>query len=698
MGRTIKGKSSTAAVAPLDVIAPIVFVKEQWSDRWQYDRSIHFRRTRHSSGGEGIGSCEIRRAYGGAVREPGQSAAIRNPIDRAGWWVKIILILPNNFTTLWVGQISSTTKNAFAESDQAAGWQTWTAHSMLQMLAKTHVHQSHWTVHQLTDPPLDDPNVEQVLGWSPNVNGRDARNLLVGNRSAEQHGGEYLFGGTDIWSHFDFLQYILNRFVDNSDNDGPTWTIGGQRDILDELKSTIVIRPDETVASLLGKLIPIDLGIDFKIVPFGETSDPLGESGFEIQVFSLTGEASGGGIVNPTKLPAGSAPAGTTSAVSLPRNPNLITMKPAEVSLAPSIQVVETLDRQFDRIRVIGRRIVTCCTLEVSNGSLVQRWSDAMERAYINSGVPPFNLEAEGLDAARKDDAFRLVYQAFGAPDNWDWQNGAAAPVLDTEGIVQSTGADRQSQVRATLPWIPLREGFNYASRPPSSANVANYEAPFLPPTAWILDTTGASDRWLTVDQAGMSVQTHPEDWGLSLNVSPNHLIALGVPEFNNPVLEKTNTLAKYDWHNLKYTVAFETDQRLELRYDRTSGWSDKGETLVINVPTAELWYLADDTVVGVDNAGNLERTTGGQTLRNDSDRLAMVMAGAISRYNMQRARATLRYNGYWPFAGHVGQILEVIETGEGAQFIGAPITAVDWEAGGTGNPPTTTIHTGFAR
>ena len=701
MGRTIKGKKSTAAVAPLDVIAPIVLVKQLWSDRWRYDTSIHFRRTRHSSGGEGIGSCELRRAYGGSVREPGlRPAASRDPIDRAGWWVKIVLILPGKFTTLWVGQISSSTKDSFADSEQAAGWQTWTAHDMLQLLTKTHIHQSWWAQRRRTS---SDPNnsevVEQLLGWSPSVNSRDARNLLVGNLSiAATSGRAFVFGGDHIWTHLNFLDYILERFVDNTDNNGPDWTVSGQTSILKELKTVIPIRADETVASLLRKLIPVDLALDFKISPYGRAlnGDPLGERGFAVHVFSLNGEERGGGIVSPT---------GSTTVKPLPRNPNQFTVKPSESVTAPSIRVVETLDRQFDRIRVIGRRIVTCCTLEVSRegdpsfkSSLIPRWSHLMEDDYINPFVPPDNRTAQGFDAARRNEAFRLVYQAFGAPDDWDWQMGEVAPDLDTDGIVQGTGADRQSKVRATLPWIPLREGFNYVSRPPTSANVDNYEAPFLPPAAWILDETEESNRWLTVDQAGISIQTHPEDWGLSLSVSPNHLIAQGVAEFNDLTLEKTKILAKYDWHNLKYTVAFETDQRLELRYDRTSGWSDKGETLVINVPTAELWYLANDTVVGVDSAGQLLRTTGGQTLRNDSDRLGMVMAGAISRFNMQRVRATLRYNGYHPFGGSVGQILEIIESGQGAQYIGSPVTAVDWEAGGPGNPPTTTIHTGFAR
>ena len=82
------------------------------------------------------------------------------------------------------------------------------------------------------------------------------------------------------------------------------------------------------------------------------------------------------------------------------------------------------------------------------------------------------------------------------------------------------------------------------------------------------------------------------------------------------------------------------------------------------------------------------------RVLRNDVDRLALVMAGAIARYYNTRARAEIEIVGLRPWGDLVGQIMTVIEEGGDTQEIKAPITAVDWIAG---DRPMTIVRTGFA-
>lgn len=85
------------------------------------------------------------------------------------------------------------------------------------------------------------------------------------------------------------------------------------------------------------------------------------------------------------------------------------------------------------------------------------------------------------------------------------------------------------------------------------------------------------------------------------------------------------------------------------------------------------------------------------RVLRNDASRLAFVMAGAISRYLIQRARASITIAGLKPWGNLIGQILTSLEQAGDAQQVSAPITSVEWTAGQNDDPGTTVIGTGFA-
>jgi hypothetical protein len=110
-----------------------------------------------------------------------------------------------------------------------------------------------------------------------------------------------------------------------------------------------------------------------------------------------------------------------------------------------------------------------------------------------------------------------------------------------------------------------------------------------------------------------------------------------------------------------------------------------------------ELWVLAPYTVLDVDDQDSTKvKTSGGDpvTLRNDSDRMAMLLAGAIARYNQSRARATIVAQGLMPWGGLLGQIMTVVDAGGAGEQIDAPITSITWTSG---DNPRTTVQTGFA-
>ena len=140
-------------------------------------------------------------------------------------------------------------------------------------------------------------------------------------------------------------------------------------------------------------------------------------------------------------------------------------------------------------------------------------------------------------------------------------------------------------------------------------------------------------------------------------------------------------------------TVAFESDHRLELEWEQFPAAQPSSGTLVIEDPQAEFWYLARDTVVGLDTDGKF-KIAGPITLRDDTPRLSLLMAGAIARYHKERARAEITIKGLVPWGDLLGQVLTVIDDGGDSQTIQGVITSVDWTGG---EHPMTVVRTGFA-
>lgn len=671
MGVTIIGRLGTAT--PAVVHAPLVFTKSTFASDWQLDPTISAVSLSVRSSGQGLGSCELRRRFG-FVKEPHEPAtaldAARDPLDLQDAWVRVSFVGPQGVQPAWIGRISSERRRVFSEpvGSAASGIQTWVAHEPLQELRKISVSRSFWF-------RSDAGGALQDLGWLPPMNARDRQTALVGNRSASVDSGSntYVYGGNFQWSNLQYLRYVLAHFVDDSalGND-PAWFVGGQSGLLSNIFMTLDFGDNASVASIIRKLIPVSMGIDFTVVEVPESPSP----GFEIQVYALTDQAR------------------TFRGVTLPLNPNTVTIEPAEFPEAISVDIVRTLDQQYDRINVIGGRIVVCCSLRADSVASVTelegKWTSEQETAYKNGDTTGAD-EAERHDAARMRDELRPVYQLYGAPAGWNFLRGGASISVNAAATTILRSSAYQGVVRKTLPYLPLRDGVDYAS--PFGTVVAGHEGDFLGPQAWVYDP--AEDRYHPADTVGVVVYASQYDYGVLLAANPNHLLALN--KFSGAKAAKIKP--KYDPDRMVATIAFESDHRLQMSFELVSGAGTKGPTFNVEVPDAELWYIAPNTIVGVNENGTLRGTSGGQVTRDDSARLALVMAGALARYNNERARATITIRGLWPWPFLLGQILTVIKQGTSTQTIRAAITEIEWRPGVGDRPePVTIIRTGFAR
>lgn len=660
---------------PARVVAPWVEVKREWADDWQDCPELFVQHASVCAAGADLDQCELRRRYG-SVKLPWEVAfSAKSPwASAAGWWVRLRWVGQEGIADAWIGRISNDVAELQGSTSHGpSGRQSFVAYGPLQILRKRYVSQSWWR----------EGADEKLLGWIPSVNSRDERGLLRGNRRAAKSGDTYVYGGSSTWTHYEYLEYLLARFIDDSTAGGPKWTIGGQAALLKDLSTVIPLGTTQTAAEILRQLIDPKFGVDYKIVPT--------EDGFEVQVFALQSrEYAFGGK-------------------TLPKNPNTLRVNVSRTSDNIQTTIVRSEDHGYGRVRVLGKRIVVCCSLHgvegpPISGSLVAKWHDDLETAY-KAGRGAGTYTAEDHDKARQEEKYRAVYQAFGAPADWDFLIGSAAPKLGPDGVrVPGETADYQTTVRRTLSWTPLRENVDYSTDPLTDSNPTGHEGDFRPPAAWLsyydtfhnLTDLGVDGYYVPAESEGVSVHAPQEDWGVILEASPNHKLALN----HWSGAAETEVSPSFDHEKIVCTIAFESDQRLV--YELAIPDAQNCDGVMEIEADAEYWYAPEATVVGVETSGgtfgDLKRiAAANRVLRDDTPHCLMVMAGALARYHTSRCRAEVVAKGWKTWGGLVGHVLTMVDDGGHAQEMQAVITAVEWQTDDKGSP-LTRIKTGFAQ
>jgi hypothetical protein len=689
---TIGKKNILGGTLPLHAATPIINTRPTWGEDWLYEPDIEFESCALQTGHAGFSSLSMRRHYGAKVRGLADAGPIaKRPLDLMDHWVRLRIPAGRNTLTQFVGKITAQHREPLGNEDGPTGVQHWTAHGPAQILHKRAVYRSRWLVSEQIASGGETELFSRDIGWLPAMNVVDSRGLLVGNRSdrminaitGEIGGagvsladGSFVFGGRDLWSHYDHLIYLLAWFVDEDAQDGPRWSLGGETGLLTRMRGAIEWRDHETALSMIQRLIPREAGLDFVI---RDTSD-----GFELFVFVLNGQEV------------------THNGATLPRNTNTFSVNPASMPENSEVEIVETQDQQYDRITIIGGRIVVCCSLDAAADELIGRWPAALEFRYKAAAAPVIGEDADkAADEARRADVFDPVYQHFGVPSWFLFVALHARPIFDDNGAIIGLGADHQTLHRDMLDWIPVQA---------TDVAIEDHEAPFVHPRVYLFHES--TQRWHAGHKHGIACRAGETFFGVELSHDPNHLLALrhwgdqvsawqdvdglGVPPPDYNRLTKRRAIP-YDWQKMVATMAFQSDQRLRVHYELTSGGLARGDELVIHDPTAEVWYIAAGTVIGVEADGTLKRTGAAQVVRNDAERMAMTMAGAIARYWHQRTRAKVTMNGIYPVSNLLGRVLDVVEQSGDTQFVQSPVTAIEMtNALRTDQRPTTILRTGY--
>jgi hypothetical protein len=671
----VAGSASTqtifrTAVALLDF-------KLNWSDAWTHDPTVRVDRVNAATAAaNGVSSCTFSYRYGDTALQWETDFVRRPPLAYEGYYVRVRLVYPDNTEkAIFCGRVAADNRRpiemAATASDRATGDQQFTAYGMEHFaLDRIELHQAiFWD---------EDREEEIVTDWIPDLNGRDRKRRLTGGRSAAKHDGAYLFGGTDTWSNYDFAEYLLKRFVQQ--DSGPDWYISGRDEVIEDVMKTLTdyvqIGEPVTIHELLREVIPLSRGLDF-YVWYGTSAD-LSEEWFEIVIYSVFAED------------------WTFNGQTIPKNPFTLAVNAPLDPIVQEISFADDAQMKYDRLDVIGKRIVCCCSLRADDSTLEGKWSSTLETAYEDGTGTPSD-EAALHDAARSAPRFDQVFQLWAAPADWDRNGGKAAPKLDAYGdIISGSAADYQNAIRETLTWLPLQAGVDYTTDPPTDNNASGVNAQFLPPQVFLwLDSTGfdyLNDRYWPPEQFRIGVAVLDSDLGLHLQASPNHMLQA----MSGSAEASEHVWPIFDESKMAFTIAFETDQRVKVSIARKgSGAGDPKK--VVAEDGAEFWWLAGDTVVGIDEADGslLTAPSSGLALRDDTDILSKTMAGAIRRYLFTRYRGSFRLGQADNWNYYLGGILTTVEENGGLTQINAPITSVSWDF--VGQTSTTTINAGFA-
>jgi len=667
-------------------VAPLVDTKAKWSDDWTTRPEIDFVSAVLAASGDDLSSAEIERRYG-IIKQPWEDDfSTVSPLDLDGHWVRVTFYHDEGETVVFVGKIFAEPRMLHGSmripsgggSLTESGVQAWTVYGPLQLLRQISVSRSYWE--DKTDP----------IEWLPGMNLGTDEATQSSNRSSavDEDDVVYVYGKDgDAWTNLQYAEYLLTKFVTPLDSSSPAWTITGQTELIGNLTAPIKFEPVETVASILRKIIPLDKAVDFYVQGFsrviqvedddGELVEELSE-GFEIVVYSLIGEST------------------TAGGFTANANPNEIQIQIADQLDVANVNIVRSAEQLYDGVRVLGERVVVCCTLDAAEGDLVAGWTDDQETAY-----------KAATSEVRKTDAYRNVFGLFTIPDDWDFLDGAASPSFDADGELEDdVVAPYQQVLRETLKWTPFLEGFDYATDPPTTSNESWVVADKRPAFALLYDDLDIDEDGLPIagqfvfaDRVDIDVSVPDAALGVFLSCDCNHFVAKRHWDDDEDDLDEGELEPGYDWEYMKATIAFEGDQRISVEHIETTLTDDAtGEPKIkeIEIRGAQLWYVAPGTVIDVDEDGEPITLETGRIVKNDVDALRAALAPAIARYTKPRARAQLTFHGLLPWADYIGSILSVIEEGDSdTHDIDAPITSIEWRATGK---PTTTLNAGFPR
>lgn len=624
---------------------PLIYTRATWAAGWTERTTLRAISAVTCIAPE-VSKALVRQSYGNKMQEGATAFAVEAPLDLRDHYIKIACASP---AYAWYGVVMQQGTNILgATASDPTGIQEFSCFGLEHLLDRVVIDKGYVRL---------GANSFSTVGYCPAFNSRNTRTgEVVGNRHDNDNAtvggtpegtGVYRFSGIDgnLWTNLDILRYLVHFFAP-----GPTglfWLTGQYSDLA---QITEVHELDGlTLREALNKVIDRRLGYGW-CIRVSESPN----TGAGIHIFSLF--------------------ASDVTAGALTFNANSETWAP-DVSTAADVKssvVLRDRSQIYDSVRVRGARIKSTFTLSASD--FVPGWTSTQEDAYRAGASGDGGYAAlawpekvKANDLRRAGDDLASVYSLFILNRAWSWlvyqPPGTqvltqAAPVCGDDGELTFTAPQPYDGPRAFLANLPLEEGRDYSITGFTSGAPAAAEVAFRRPFVLLADGTGAyhyADDVGTPDIPDAQVSPERNEMALRVRFRPAHIMALNQwpPAVGGPYADPAPSqyVPIYDWETLIATVCVETDQNLQVVATASgSPLAEYRRTLVLDVPDAELWYVADGTVVGIDGAGVVERVYNAYPvgdplwtpilLRDDRDHLRSLAALAAQWYGVEHVAA----------------------------------------------------------
>lgn len=485
-----------------------------------------------------------------------------------------------------------------------------------------------------------------------------------GNRTAAKSGDSYIFDDDpdgSNWATADIVEYLLTQQTPR--DEAGTVLVGFELDsglTLPDWDTPIIEQEGQTTYEIIDRLLN-RRRLSTWSVYVDETAAPAKAV---VRVHSLLDTA--------LSLPA----AGASDIPANDRQLHLDYDDDPLTSAALQTSGVELVDQVIVR----GARRRSVGSFSVPDETLEAGWTSGDESTYVSGstqasgGTRP---EAELHREARARPKLSHVYRFFRIPYGWnrkvkDGEGGTENPLFPIPDSAESFPVFYPDMwIEQTM---PLYEGVDYKDEVIADGAISIDEIELQEAPPWVFvrpKVEGGGGRWKVATDVGQSSDLEvlePHDfarWSISVRVPPKsqgmYLDVHGAPQHvlyadSFSYLDKDIRLGKFDYStseaNMIVTLSVPDDRYCEGRWPETVGsGSASGDDAIRR---KLIWagdgyrkdYVAPGTVVGVDDGGDLERSTGGYIPKEgtDDDETKLVSAAKVAAmwYTVERYVLTL--------------------------------------------------------
>lgn len=683
-----------------------VTVPYLWPDRWK------------NSAAPSVDVANLTYNFGVIKRADEEAARRFGPLeDLEGQYVRIETVYQRDRQTHFVGVIE-TVDTRIMSNQNATGKQMLTAYGLGHILDRIPVKTA------FAQSTFAGPIAE--LDWTPSFNRRGRNGFGVfGNKSSTPIGAgssfvfEWLSNpSSSEWTNRDIVRYLLINYTPPD----LAMFVDGQDGELDKIVDVHDASKWRSIWDALNRLIDRKRGLGFRI----EHNQELNTN--RVKVFTIAKD----------DIAVGS--------VTMAKNDNQVDFTLPEslpfVHIVDEIPFKETILSKATKVVVRGQRVKATGTFSFDDGTLEEGWrtigQDLPEDRYI-AGKDALSSTAPSTqrdkDTNRRQQHHGGLWSRLVVPPTFDWRVGdglagtstraeplAITPFDDGSFDTTTVGATWRGNKRF-LRTTPFLVGWEYSISPPNPYAATDRSHPeYEPMMVFVNDTFLHADDVQNHVQTGYSYRIDKiplefvkssgyrpldDDMGVQLTIDPIHYFS--GDDFRISHDTAVDVFTEFDYREIVCTATVELDVRQ--RVVRTLATHDTERTIIVDVPDAEYWYVAPETIVDVGepaiaDAEGVNRPItdpyrrihdNNRVMRNDLPKLEAIAAFMEAWYSINRQVVKIRIERVREWVD-IGTMIIKISSATVQEPVNTVVTSVQavFPDGPDGPAPSITIQTGW--